>query len=285
MASGQGRGSMSLSMKLIRLLIVLFNLAFIIVGLTLLAIGIYMIKDPKMQQLRQLLNPDLTSQYSQGLSYIELFAIVIIVIGGVCLVIGFLGCCGAIKGFRFLHVIYAIVIGIIILAEIGIVIYYVANQDRFKSQFVTTLQQAVRNQYVGPSIDNSTTNPFSVAFDFTQFNLQCCGAANMSDYQNTTRWSKSNPYGNGTLLVPFTCCPLGAGTNWNQLPSNMSIAQTCALTGQNAYTEGCYDALAALLATYKRNIIIGGAIIGVVEVVALLFALLLYCRKSDYSTL
>jgi hypothetical protein len=91
MASGHGHGSMSLSMKFIRLLIVLFNLAFVVVGAILLAIGVYVVKDPKMQQLRPLLNPNLTSAYSQSLSNFELFAIGIIVIGGVLLAIGFLG--------------------------------------------------------------------------------------------------------------------------------------------------------------------------------------------------
>jgi hypothetical protein len=91
MASGQGRGSMSLSMKLIRLLIVLFNMAFVIIGVALLAIGIYVLKDPKMQQLRPLLNPDITSKYAQSLSNIEIFAILLIVIGGILLLIGFLG--------------------------------------------------------------------------------------------------------------------------------------------------------------------------------------------------
>jgi uncharacterized membrane protein len=91
MASGQGRGSMSLSMKLVRFLIVLLNLAFVIVGAILLAIGIYIVKDPKLQQLRPLLNPDITSKYSQSLSNIEIFAIILIVIGGILFVIGFLG--------------------------------------------------------------------------------------------------------------------------------------------------------------------------------------------------
>jgi putative copper export protein len=91
MASGRGHGSMSLSMKLVRLLIVLFNLAFVVVGALLLAIGIFVMKDPKMQQLRPLLNPDLTSAYSQSFSNVEIFAIALIVIGGVLLAIGFLG--------------------------------------------------------------------------------------------------------------------------------------------------------------------------------------------------
>jgi hypothetical protein len=91
MASGHGHGRMSISMKFIRLLIVLFNLAFVLVGLALLAIGVYVVKDPKLQQLRPLLNPDITSTVSQSLSNIEIFAIGLIVIGGVLLVIGFLG--------------------------------------------------------------------------------------------------------------------------------------------------------------------------------------------------
>lgn len=91
MASGHGHGSMSLSMKFIRLLIVLFNFAFIVVGLIILAIGVYLFKDPKMQQLRPILNPDIISSYSQSLSTLELFAIALIVIGGVLLIIGFLG--------------------------------------------------------------------------------------------------------------------------------------------------------------------------------------------------
>lgn len=98
MASGFGHGRMSLSMKLIRLLIVLFNLAFIILGILLLAIGVYVVRDPKLQQLRPLLNPDVQSAYAQSFSYIEVFAIAIIVIGGILLIIGFLG-----KYFQTVH--------------------------------------------------------------------------------------------------------------------------------------------------------------------------------------
>ncbi|CAF4933796.1 unnamed protein product, partial [Rotaria socialis] len=53
--------------------------------------GVYVIKDPKMQQLRPLLNPDITSSYSKSLSNIEIFSIALIIIGGVLLLIGFLG--------------------------------------------------------------------------------------------------------------------------------------------------------------------------------------------------
>ncbi|CAF0748643.1 unnamed protein product [Adineta steineri] len=287
MASGKGHGSMSPSMKFIRLLIILLNLVFVIAGGILLGIGIFVVKDPKMQQLRPLLNPDATAKYSQTLSNIEIFAIILIVIGGILLFIGFLGCCGAIKGFKCLHILYAIIIGGIILAEIIIIILFMAYQNSFKSDLVGKLQKSIQRYYVGPPINNSTvSNPISLSWDFAQFNFQCCGAINKSDYLNTTSWNRTNPYyPNTTLTVPFTCCALNATKNWNGLPTNMIEANTCATTGTTAYTQGCYDRLVDLVYSYKKYVIIGGAIIGVVEILAFLFAILLYCRKADYNAL
>jgi hypothetical protein len=91
MASGRGHGSMSLSMKFIRFFIVLLNLAFIVLGLILLALGVFVVKDPKLQQLRPLLNPDVADAYSQNLSNVEMLGIAVIAIGAVLIVIGFLG--------------------------------------------------------------------------------------------------------------------------------------------------------------------------------------------------
>lgn len=91
MASGQGHGSMSLGMKFLRFLIILFNLIFVVVGVVLLTVGIYVLKDPKLQQLRPLLNSEITATYSQNLSNIQIFAIVLIAVGGILLFIGFLG--------------------------------------------------------------------------------------------------------------------------------------------------------------------------------------------------
>lgn len=287
MASGKGSGGMSLSMKLIRFLIVLFNLAFVIVGAILLAIGVYVVKDPKLQQLRPLLSTDVASAYSQGLSYIELFGIGIIVVGGVLLAIGFLGCCGAIKGFRFLHVLYAIIVGLVILAEVAVVIAFIAYQNQFRSQLVTKLRESIATYYVGTPLDNSTSvNSVSLSWDFTQFNLKCCGAISKNDFSSATHWNRSNPYQPETqLVVPFTCCPVNASGSWTQLPSSFSSANACATSGIDGYTQGCYDRLIDIISVYKKNFLIGLAVVGVVEILAFVFALTLYCRKSDYNTL
>ncbi|CAF1209218.1 unnamed protein product [Rotaria sordida] len=287
MASGQGHGNMSSGMKVIRFIIIVLNLAFIVVGIALLAIDIYVIRDPKIQQLHPLLNPDSATNQSKSLSNVAIFAITFMVIGGILIIIGFLGCCGAIKGFRFLYVLYAIIIGAIIIAEIIILTICRIYYNRFKTELLSKLQESIAKYYVGTPINNSTfVNSISFSWDFVQFNLQCCGAANKTDYLNTTNWNRTNPYQlDTTLIVPFTCCPLNATKSWNDLPTNMSEASTCAITGVNAYFEGCYDRLGDLLAAYKKYIIIGGVIVGVVEIFAFIFAILLSCYKSDYYTL
>ncbi len=204
-----------------------------------------------------------------------------------CSIYFLLGCCGAIKGFRFLHVLYAVVIGLIIIAEITIVILFFAYQNQFRTQLVTKLQNSIANYYVGPPINNSTTvNPVSLSWDFAQFNLQCCGAISKNDFSRATNWSQIDPYQpNRLLLVPFTCCPLGAAASWTQLPTNFTAANACATTGTNAYSQGCYDRLVDILAAYKDYIIIGGVVVGVIEILAVLFAILLYRRKEEYDTL
>jgi hypothetical protein len=167
------------------------------------------------------------------------------------------------------------------------VVVFITYQNRFRTELVTKLQDSIAKYYVGTPTNNATTvNPVSLSWDFAQFNLQCCGAVSQNDFSNATQWDRTNPYqANASLVVPFTCCPLGTAQSWTQLPTNMSTASTCASTGVSSYTQGCYDRLVAMLTQYKNNVIIGGVVIGVIEVLAFLFAILLYRRKEDYTSL
>lgn len=198
-----------------------------------------------------------------------------------------LGCCGAIKGFRFLHVLYAVVIALIILAEVALVVVFVAYQNQFRAQLVTKLRQSIATYYVGTPTNSSTiVNPVSLSWDFAQFNLQCCGAISKNDFSNATGWDHKDPYTPAVnLAIPFTCCPLNTTKSWTELPTDFSAANGCATTGVTTYTSGCYDRLVSLVVAYKNNFIIGVAVVGTVELLALIFAILLYRRKEEYNTL
>ena len=170
----------------------------------------------------------------------------------------------------------------------AIIVLFFTYQNRFRSELVDRLQLSIQKFYVGtPTGNSSATNPISLSWDFTQYNLECCGAVSKNDFSRADNWTRINPYeGNATnLVVPFTCCPLGGNKNWAQLPSNLSSATTCAKTGTDAYSRGCYDRILDLVLAYKQYIIIGAVVVLLVEVLAVIFAFSLYCRKTDYNTL
>ncbi|CAF1021183.1 unnamed protein product [Didymodactylos carnosus] len=291
MAKGEGSGGMSLGMKFIRLLIFLFNIVFFLIGVALLAIGIYVMVDPKLQTVGHTFNFDYTNdRIQQGLSYIQIFAVTLIVIGSFLVLVGFLGCCGAIKSFKFMHVLYATIIGIIIVAEIGITIYFVSFQSKFKEQLIPKLQLLINNTYAGPPITpGSNPGAVSLSWDLIQYNMKCCGAVSKTDFNSATVWNRTNPYNSSLpqFTYPLTCCPIVAQGSWNELPlDQLRQAERCATYDQGSvYTQGCYDKLMTLIATYKNSVIIGAVVILVVELLAFIFAISLYRRKADYNTL
>lgn len=100
--------------------------------------------------------------------------------GGVIMVIGFLGCCGAIKENVCQLTLYFISIFIVIGAEIACGTWIYLNQD-----------QALES--VSNIIDETYTKDFKKFIDLLQTKLQCCGVHGPED------WTKQN------LPVPQSC--------------------------------------------------------------------------------
>ncbi|CAF3630881.1 unnamed protein product [Adineta steineri] len=288
-----GHGGMSCGMKTMRFVMVAFNIIFFLIGLALIAVGIYVLADPSLQKIKKIFPIDGNPELEQGLSYLTVIAIVILVLGGVLLIIGFLGCCGAMKQVKIFLILYGIITGIIILFEVAITIYFVAFKSKFEDQIKPKLKDALQNTYEGPLGLISNTNVskpsgISIAWDFIMYNFQCCGVYNRSDFDGTKKWNRTNIWANASLgnstnfEYPLTCCNMGNvfTTNWNDFNSaQLQSAATCAMTGNNTYTIGCYDKFMDLINTAKTWIIIGAVLILVIELAAFIFAMALCCRK------
>lgn len=294
-------------MKLFRLFLTLLNLIFIIAGIATLVIAIYMIHDGELQQLRPLLNPNIKPNDITFLSNFEILAIVLALIGGTLLTLGLIGelhlnCSELKRAFLFnfpsgigerirgchcLHLLYATILAGIILAEVIFAIIYFVYQYHWKSKLIDHLSNSIALYYVGRS--SSTTMPvnsISLAWDFTQYHLQCCGAVSQQDYGHAHRWNRTDPYGSKQMLViPYTCCPIGVMENLNTIPKNLPEALACATTGINAYTIGCYDRLIDMLSKYRTCFIASIVVILVMELFALLLCIYVYRRRKLYNTL
>ena len=180
-----------------------------------------------------------------------------------------------------------IVLGGIILIELSFILVYIVYQNHFKSTLIGYLQDSIVKYYTGIPMDNSTfVNSISLSWEFTQYTLHCCGARSKDDYLRAAHWNRFNPYQRDTnLSVPFTCCSLGAVKHWNQLPINMTEAMTCATTGRQSYSIGCFDRLIEIVAVYKNQFIVGLIIACLLQVLAFISAFSLYWHTTDYNTL
>lgn len=191
------------------------------------------------------------------------------------------------RGFHCLHLFYATILIGVILTEMILVVVYFFYQSHFKSKLVDHLQNSISLYYVGkPGTTSVPINSISLAWDFTQYYLQCCGAVSPNDFSHTQHWNRRNPYGsNGNLLVPFTCCPLGAMENLYSTPKNLTVAIDCATTGVNSYSVGCYNRLLILLNTYKNSFTISVVLVVVMQIFAFLLSIYIYRHRKQYLSL
>lgn len=107
----------------------------------------------------------------------------LIVLGITCTIVGFLGCCGAIRENYCLTVSFAVLLSVILLAEFFGIIFAYSFHDSVKVNIEDQLQQGL-SRY-------SRSRGVQMTWDETQQQFQCCGVYNASD------WGEN---------VPQSCC-------------------------------------------------------------------------------
>jgi len=154
------------------------NFIFALVGLCLIGIGAYIQISAK--------------EYLDFLSdnYLNT-PIFIIILGAIIFVVAFFGCCGAWYESSCMIYTYALLLSMLLIAEIGAGIAAFFMKGELKD--VISTKMAVGMQNYGRPGHEGVTN----AWDVLQTDLACCGA---TGYNN---WAESNFTGPG---VPDSCC-------------------------------------------------------------------------------
>ncbi|XP_035674839.1 leukocyte surface antigen CD53-like [Branchiostoma floridae] len=138
----------------IKYLLFAFNLIFWLAGGGLIGVGIYVMVAYGVSDVLSLLN--LSTLLLHG------GAITLIVVGVITFIVGFLGCCGAIKENRCMLGTFFTLLLILLLAEIGVAIYAFVQRDQFFGLIGTAVDGASVNQY--SSLDQAGQR----LIDFTQ---------------------------------------------------------------------------------------------------------------------
>lgn len=197
-------------MNCCRLLLFVFNFVFWLLGMVVLGIGIWSRiegNEPWDSFIKG--NPQLTA------------ANMMIAAGVIVTLIGFLGCCGAIKKSQCMLISYAVLIFLIFALELAAGIYAYTKRDVIKAEMEKGFNDAIKLSYGGPL---EADKVLTTAVDEFQKQFNCCGSKAPDDWKQS-KWYKDQK----TKLhsVPESCCKTPE-KDCNKDPNTGKI-----------FTEGC----------------------------------------------
>jgi len=245
-------------------------------GALLLAFGIYLLVENNVSgSIKFLAEIDNLVEMTEASDYlIKIAAYAMVAIGTFIFLIGFCGCCGAIKESKCLLGLYMFFLGVVMLCEIAvscIAIYFYTDAGRSASgwnDFLSTSEL----EYSSWVEENYTTDGnFRESVNQFQIQLQCCGWNGVEDYSNVT-WDHV------TGIVP-SCCILtdditdGSIRNLTYSQPMMLNSTACAQREAKAiHTSACNTELDEWLGANSVILIGSGLGIACLQILGLFFA-------------
>ncbi|XP_026095924.1 tetraspanin-1-like [Carassius auratus] len=176
----------------------------------------------------------------------------LIAVGAVLLVLGFLGCCGAIKESRCMLLLFFIIILIVFIVEVAGAIVLLA----FKPQAENLIKQMESEVVKSLKYDYWKNADITGLWNTTMSTLKCCGFNNYTDFTNSEFKNKTKSY-------PAQCC-------------NKALCDDKTALGLNI--QGCFPALKKLVDDNSVIIIAVALGIAALELVAMIVSMILYNR-------
>lgn len=231
-----------------RCIVTLLNIIFVILSLILIAGGIIAYKASDISLIKDMettIKSTLNSLAShagsstdgiQGFSISEILdgiGLALIISGCVLLFLSFTGCCGACYKFRTLIFIYGLIIGVLLIAEVIVVILMYAAPDTIQGNIKDVLLNSLK-QFKG--IGNADVNTLGWMFVMNEMN--CCGVNGYTDFSTyATNWETTHGNVTSEIDAPLVCCktpPAGSAD------TDFDCARTDTL---DINEEGCFDAV------------------------------------------
>ncbi|OQV22348.1 putative Tetraspanin-9 [Hypsibius exemplaris] len=225
---------------------------------------------------------------SDNISYIHAVAYVLIGVGAFVFLVGFLGCCGAIKQARPLLVAYAICLIVIMGIEMGVGIAVGVNKDKALktiedeltkwTAFYDYRETSVNNgllvsgRLVNATGDASMTNGWNAM----QVYLGCCGVRDYTDFKNS-------PYARngGQSHAPAFCCKMSDKPTLKLQDPACGLPGADRNLGNSNFKTGCLSKVTSFVED-NAPAVIGVAVgIGLIELIGVIFAFCLCCAIGD----
>lgn len=253
-----GTTELGCGMKCLKYLLFAVNFIVWVCGIVVLVVGIY--SRVKAGDWSDLL---------KDVSVVDA-ANLLIASGAFVMIIGFVGCCGALRQMRPLLVVYIVMLVLIFILEIAGGIYAAVKKDDAIKAIENNFKDITENSYGKTSkADEGLTK----SVDWFQENVKCCGAKGPDSWANTTFVQKNKNNANGTKkyeLFPKSCCIGGAVCNLGNSDADYK-------TVTNVYDKGCVEESEQFLNSHMKELVGVGIGIAFVQLIGIVFAILL-CR-------
>lgn len=249
--------------KCMKYALLVFNLAFVAVGVTMIVLGVSSLhgfdKYLQLVEVHSLAAPP------------KLF----IAIGVIMFLIAFLGCCGAWVENHTMVMAYSVLVGLVLVLQLGVGIAAFLLEDDIQQLAHTELNSTLIN-YHNTSVHDS--EEIRRSWDMVQTELHCCGVMDFKDWKLSFLPKEDMPK-NDTSLVPGSCCVGGKVDNCADKITIDNI-DTYPKPWEIIYTEGCLNKAMDELAVTRLGFVAIG--LGVVQLLGVIFACLL-ARSIRFS--
>lgn len=244
-ASARGTSMEGDCLSCIKYLMFIFNFFIFLGGSFLLGVGIWVLVDPT--GFREIVA-------ANSLLFTGVYAILIM--GGMLFLLGFLGCCGAIRENKCLLLFFFMLILVIFLAELAVAILAFIFREHLTRDYFT---KELKTHYQG----TNSTDVFTSTWNAIMTTFNCCGVNSAEDFDDQSLFRRLNP----SRIVPEVCC---------QRTDLMMSKEECLRGIMPIRNKGCYSAVVDYFETY---IYMAGALAIVVltiELFAMVFAMCLF---------
>uniref|UniRef100_A0A1W7RAS4 Tetraspanin n=1 Tax=Hadrurus spadix TaxID=141984 RepID=A0A1W7RAS4_9SCOR len=253
----------------IKYLVIIFNFLFWLAGIGVLALSIYTYVK--------------ASNYVAGSDEIKTLFIslyILMAAGSLMTILGFLGCCGALRESQCMLGSFFFLVLIILIAEIVAGVWAAMNQKEVEDILTNELRRIIQKEYGLNEVANRTID--AIQHDFT-----CCGASGPSDWKESN-FNKNKDGGKitttedalrgvqsqfGIYKVPSSCCVNSAECNPNPL---QTIGNAVGFDN-SIHKDGCVKKLEK---AFKNNLTIVAGVgigLGVIQILGLIFSIILCC--------
>ncbi|KAL8565352.1 hypothetical protein ACOMHN_029047 [Nucella lapillus] len=235
-----------------RLILIIFNFIFWLSGAAILGVGIWILVDPNLEDKIELVHT--TDQ-----EYFKQAAYLLLAFGAFIFLVGFSGCCGAIRNSKCLLGLYIFFLVVVFAGELAAGILAAIYKDEIKEDINKGLAQSIKDEYL--KVPDS--------WDNVQKEFKCCGAEEAKDYTNSTWVQLTN---RTDILIPESCC-----TTTNDVIDDKAKCQAMV---SDYYTDGCKEKLMRWVDSHSIILIGVGCGIAALQIIGLVLAICL-CRNLD----